>query len=81
MHVTFILVKRVNWICAIIISMFLKNAITIQLTMPVPLQFCTCLKNAIMYARSRRWPPADVLERQYIRIDNIALLIPSLSLH
>jgi hypothetical protein len=36
--------------------MFLKNVITIQLTMIVPLQFCACLKNAIMYARSRRWP-------------------------
>jgi hypothetical protein len=42
--------NRVNWIYAIIIFMFLKNAITIQLTMPVPLQFHTCLKNAIMYA-------------------------------
>jgi hypothetical protein len=26
-------------------------------------------------------PPADVLEEPYIRIDNIALLIPSLSVH
>jgi hypothetical protein len=36
--------------------MFQKNAITIQLTMPVPLQFCASLKNAIMYASSHLWP-------------------------
>jgi hypothetical protein len=48
--------KKVNWICAIIISMFLKNAITIQVTLPVPLQFCAYLNNAILYARSRLWP-------------------------
>jgi hypothetical protein len=46
----------VNWIHAIIIFIFLKNVITIQLTMFVSLQFRTCLKNAIMYARSRMWP-------------------------
>jgi hypothetical protein len=36
--------------------MFLKNVITIRLTMRVPLQFRTCLKNAIMYAWQRPWP-------------------------
>jgi hypothetical protein len=36
--------------------MFSKNTITIQFTMPVPLQFCVCLNNAILYARSRPWP-------------------------
>jgi hypothetical protein len=46
----------VNWIHAIIIFIFRKCVITIQLTMSVSLQFCTCLKNAIMYARSRMWP-------------------------
>jgi hypothetical protein len=71
--------KRVNWICAIIISMFLKNAITIQLTMSVPLQFCACLKNAIMYARSRRWPTCRRIRgavysyRQYCSSHSISL--------
>jgi hypothetical protein len=40
----------VNWICAIIICMFLKDTITIQVTALVPLEFSTCLKYAIMYA-------------------------------
>jgi hypothetical protein len=36
--------------------MFSKNAITIQLIASVPLQFSTCLKNAIMYAKHRIGP-------------------------
>jgi hypothetical protein len=59
--------------------MFLKNAITIQLTKPVPLQFCASLKNAIMYARSRRWPTCRRIRgavfsyRQYCPSHSISL--------
>jgi hypothetical protein len=42
--------------------MFLKNAITIQLIMLVPLEFCASSKNVIMYASSRMWPIAGILE-------------------
>jgi hypothetical protein len=47
---------RVNWFCAIMNITFSKNAITIQLTASVPLQFSTCLKNTIMYAKYRIGP-------------------------
>ena len=40
---------RVNWICAIIISPFLKRVITSRETMLVPLQFTRRWKYAIMY--------------------------------
>ena len=39
---------RVNWICAIITSSFLKHTIIIQETMPIPLQLFPTLKYAIM---------------------------------
>jgi hypothetical protein len=61
--------------------MFFKNVITVQLNVSVTLQFCACLNDDIMHARSRPWSTADILEGLYIRIDKIALLIPSLSLH
>jgi hypothetical protein len=50
------IVFRVNWICVITICTILKDTITIQVTALVPLQFCTCLKYAILYARRRLWP-------------------------
>jgi hypothetical protein len=51
-----ILKIRVNWFCAIINITFLNNDITIQPTASVPLQFSTCLKNSIMYAKHRIGP-------------------------
>jgi hypothetical protein len=60
--------------CAIIIFTFLKNAITIQLTMSASLQFRTCLNNAIMYAPRRPWPTCRRIGGGlYIRMDMIAL--------
>jgi hypothetical protein len=72
----------VNWICVIIISMFLKNAITIQLTMPVPLQFCASLNNAIMYASSCMWPTCRHTGGGHTFVwTKLPLLIPCLSFH
>jgi hypothetical protein len=45
----------VNWICAIITLSFLNHTITIQETMSLPLQFCICLRYAIMYVWRRFW--------------------------
>jgi hypothetical protein len=59
--------------------MFSKNAITVQLTMPVSLQFRTCLKNAIMYARCRPWPTYRRIGGGRIFVwTRLPLLIPSL---
>jgi hypothetical protein len=59
--------------------MFLKNTITIQLTMSVPLQFRTCLKNAIMYARRRPWPTCRRIGGGRIFVwTRLPLLIPSI---
>jgi len=50
--------------------MFLIHTITIRQTSLVPLQFCGCLKNAIMYARCCRGPTVRLL---YFCIANFAL--------
>jgi hypothetical protein len=40
----------------LLFARFWKDTITIQVTALMPLQFCTCLKYAILYARRRPWP-------------------------
>jgi hypothetical protein len=56
--------------------MFSKNAITIQLIASVPLQFSTCLKNAIMYAKHCIGPTC---RRIGLEKDREMLFLPSSS--
>jgi hypothetical protein len=74
-------IYRVNWFSAIINIVFLKNAITIQVTASVPLQFRSCLKDAIMYAKQRIGPTCKHTGDSVFSYGQDYALLSSLSFH
>ena len=54
--------SKVNWIGTIIILAFLRNIITIQLFVSVPLKLHWSLKNAIMYTCRDLWPTCRCIQ-------------------